>query len=214
MLLSITSYLRISRDSPRFPFALSIFLCDAAVSFGQYFSFCFDFSQVMSVMMNLLVKGSSLTLCITSLNFSYFSANLSLWKNLCLSVPSEKQLRFFWDTSAGKFCCVKKFRNDDTDYCKVKIFPWDEITLTACWTISLNFLLFDVPISSWLILVPRPSQIFEWVRLWNKSSIKRVSWKTRFHSATKVSFHCSQIIPPGSLLVLNIVCSSFMSGET
>ena len=77
----------------------------------------------------------------------------------CLSVSSDKQLRFIWDTSIGKFCCVNKFRNDDANCCKLKMFP--------C-TISLKVLVFDVPIiSSWLILVSQPSQIFNQVRLWN-----------------------------------------------
>ena len=161
-----------------------IFLCDAAIPFGQYFSFCFGFSQVMSVIMNLSVMGGGLTLCITSLNFFDFSTNRSLWKTLCLSVSSDKQLRIFWGTSVGQFCCVYKFRNDDSDCCKVKMFPWGEITVTAHCTISLRFLLFDVPFSPWLMLMSRPSRIFDRVRLWNKSSIKWVSWKTRFHSAT------------------------------
>ena len=91
MLLSIMSYFRISRNLPPFPFAMSIFLCDAAISFGHSFSFCFGFSQMMSAMMNLLVKGGSLTLCITSLNFFNFSMNPSLQKTLYLSVPSDKK---------------------------------------------------------------------------------------------------------------------------
>ena len=110
-----------------------------------------------------------LTLCITSLNFFDFSMNCSQWKTLSFSVSSDKQLRFIWDTSVGKFCLVNKFWNDDADCCKVKMFP--------C-TISLKVLVFDIPIiSSWLILVSQPSQIFDQVRLWNKSSIEWVHEK-------------------------------------
>ena len=134
MLLSVTSYFRISHNSPPFSFVMSIFLCDAT----EFFNFCFGFSQVIPAMMNLLVKGGSLTLCISLLNFFDFSKNIF----------QEKQLRIFLDTSVGKFCCVKKLPNDDADCCKVEMFPWNEITLTACCTISLKFLIFDVLISS------------------------------------------------------------------
>ena len=92
MLFSVILCFRISQNSSAFPFAVSIFLCNAVIFFGQYFSFCFGFSQVMSVMMNLSVKGGNLTLCITSLNFLEFSTNRSMWKTLYLSRPSERSL--------------------------------------------------------------------------------------------------------------------------
>ena len=59
------------------------------------FFFYFVFSQMMSVMLNLLVKGGNMTLCMASLNFFDFLPNRFLWKTLYLSVPLNKQLRFF-----------------------------------------------------------------------------------------------------------------------
>ena len=87
------------------------------------FFFYFVFSQMMSVMLNLLVKGGNMTLCMASLNFFDFLPNRFLWKTLYLSVPLNKQLRFFRGTSVGTFCCVNKFWNDDANCCKGKMFP-------------------------------------------------------------------------------------------